>query len=93
MGKINRKATLEHSGQVLEYVHSKLDCMGPSCTLHKMSSHHLRSWPQRWNPQVIAMERVCEHGVGHTDPDEINQDIVVSIDHSEKCDGCCIQAG
>jgi hypothetical protein len=35
------------------------------------------------------MERVCEHGVGHVDPDEINDDFIVRSRHEEKCDGCC----
>jgi hypothetical protein len=91
--KLRKPVTLEHSGIVLKHVHSKLDCKGPYCTVHKMSDHHMRSFPQIWNPIVVAMQRVCEHGKRHTDPDEINNDIFVKMDHDSDCDGCCVQNG
>lgn len=31
------------------------------------------------------MERMCPHGIGHPDPDEITLDVV------HGCDGCCIK--
>jgi hypothetical protein len=30
------------------------------------------------------MERICDHGVGHPDPDEFMADVWV-----HGCDGCC----
>jgi hypothetical protein len=81
---------LEHSDVVFTRAHVPGKCKGTTCTLHNRSNHHLRSWPQIWNPMVYAMERLCAHGIGHIDPDETNKDIVVKFEHEEKCDGCCI---
>lgn len=40
-------------------------------------------WPQHWRGDRHLMERICPHGVGHPDPDDINPDGV------HGCDGCC----
>jgi hypothetical protein len=87
------RAYCEHTNVVLIYVHKKGQCKGTYCTLHNRSNHHLRSWPQLWDPQIFAMQRICEHGVAHTDPDEINTDVVVRFEHESQCDGCCVPRG
>jgi hypothetical protein len=33
------------------------------------------------------MERVCPHGVGHPDPDDIN--VILGPEKVHGCDGCC----
>lgn len=86
----NQLIPLEHTTVVFTRSHLKGKCKGTVCTIHNRSDHHLRLWPQQWNPEVYAMERVCVHGIGHTDPDEINQDVVVKFEHEGKCDGCCV---
>lgn len=75
---------LEHSKREL-LVHPNANCMGEPCTIHERSDHHMRSWPQNWRDDAGKMERVCEHGIGHPDPDEINPDKV------HGCDGCCAE--
>ena len=61
------------------------------CTVHNMSEHPLRWWPQRWlsrnnsSPDEIGMWRICQHGVKHPDPD----DPIVTTTHD--CDSCCAQ--
>jgi hypothetical protein len=41
------------------------------------------------------MERVCEHGVGHPDPDHVSHirrvkgDDYANVDAIHGCDGCC----
>jgi hypothetical protein len=84
---------LEHSDMVFKRAHSKGSCRGPYCTIHNRSDHHMRSFPQIWNPMIFCMQRVCTHGIGHPDPDEINNDVVVKIDHETNCCGCCVPRG
>jgi hypothetical protein len=72
-------------GQVLVGVHKKTDCLGEYCVIHNPSNHHMKEWPQNWRPDRQMMERICPHGVGHPDPDDI------SLDTMHGCDGCCQQ--
>lgn len=88
--KKTTEATLENSDIKLVRVHLKGQCQGDYCTIHNRSDHPMRSWPQIWNPNVFAMFRVCQHGIAHTDPDEINKDVVVKFEHDMDCDGCCV---
>jgi hypothetical protein len=36
------------------------------------------------------MERICSHGIGHPDPDDISI-INGKDDGAHNCDGCCIR--
>lgn len=75
------------TGQHLE-VHEDVLCDGRHCPIHNPSNHPLKDAPTHWRTDRGIMERVCEHGVGHPDPD----DIKVWRDHHESvhgCDGCC----
>lgn len=84
----DRTAQLENSDVVLQGTHLPSECMGEFCTIHNRSDHHMRSWPQQWRGDRGIMERVCEHGIGHPDPDEYK----LQIDKYEGvhgCDGCC----
>lgn len=59
------------------------------CSLHNRTNHHMRSWPQNYRYDVGMMERICEHGIGHYDPDDYK--IVHSIEAGwHSCDGCCV---
>lgn len=58
----------------------------PVCPIHNRSNHSMRSFPQSWRPDMQLMERICPHGVGHPDPDDLktrNGEMV------HGCDGCC----
>lgn len=57
------------------------------CAIHWPSGHHMRSWPQHWRGDRGIIERVCDHGTGHPDPDDKSRDRV------HGCCGCCIGAG
>ena len=78
------KITLEHSSQELVNVHSLEDCEGDVCPIHKLTDHSMRSFPQHWRDDRGIMERICPHGVGHPDPDD-----VLNEDRVHGCDGCC----
>ena len=71
------------SNGVLKDIHSKLVCAGQYCCIHKPSDHHMKDWPQYWRSDKHMMERICEHGVGHPDPDD------PATDRFHGCDGCC----
>lgn len=78
--------TLEHSDISLANAHSNKECYSEyRCTLHNRSNHHMREFPQFWNGRKQIVERICEHGYGHTDPDEISGFEI------HNCDGCCIK--
>lgn len=78
---------LEHTDDWI-HCHEELTCRGDFCTLHNRSDHKMRSFPQHWRSDRAIMERICEHGVGHPDPDEFRirngED-----DGSHGCDLCC----
>lgn len=67
----------------LRGVHPSGLCAGEHCVIHAPSRHHMETWPLNWRGDRKIMERVCPHGVGHPDPDEVNPDTV------HGCDGCC----
>jgi hypothetical protein len=83
----SRSKKLEHSDTILHNVHKKSECLGEYCTIHKKSKHHMRSFPQHWRSDRHIMERICEHGVGHPDPDSPWASGDSRWIHG--CDGCC----
>lgn len=79
--------TLEHTDRFFRYMHAADACAGEFCTIHNRSDHSMRSFPQSWRGDRGIMERICPHGVGHPDPDEI--DLYVNGRGLHGCDGCC----
>ena len=78
---------LEHTENWI-YCHDMQTCYGDFCTLHNRSNHPMRHLPQHFRFDRMIMERICEHGTGHPDPDEF------SIRNGEDdgvhgCCGCC----
>lgn len=73
---------LEHSNMWLT-CHLDTQCKGEYCTMHNRSDHSMRDFPQHWRGDRGIMERICTHGVGHVDPDDI------TTDRTHGCDGCC----
>jgi len=73
--------------------HDEGDCIGEFCCIHNPSDHHMKDWPQFWRADKGVMERLCEHGIGHPDPD----DLLISgpVEGRSQwasihgCDGCC----
>tara|TARA_R110000787_G_scaffold16774_5_gene52582 strand:+ start:3125 stop:3385 length:261 start_codon:yes stop_codon:yes gene_type:complete len=72
-------------GRFIYNIHPRAKCKGPNCVIHNPSDHHMRDWPLHWREDRGIFERICPHGVGHPDPDDI------SIDTTHGCDGCCKQ--
>lgn len=59
-----------HDGRPL-LVHLPDRCAGRACCIHNPSEHPLSTAPLNWRSDRYLMERVCEHGVGHPDPDNL----------------------
>lgn len=77
-------------GQKLVGVHRRGDCRGEFCTIHNFSDHHMVTWRQNWRPDRGIMERICEHGVGHPDPDDYGGGTKSAARGIHGCDGCCV---
>lgn len=79
---------------ILYNVHERAECAKQTyCVVHRPSFHTMTSWPLHWRDDRAIFERICEHGVGHPDPDQFDywryigqQDLSV-----HGCDGCCRQ--
>lgn len=82
------------TGQKL-LVHELKDCKGEHCVIHKPSEHSMRDFPTHWRSDRGLMERICPHGIGHPDPDDIEFKRALRGDGFESvhgCDGCCQDA-
>jgi hypothetical protein len=61
-----------------------------NCSIHNPSFHHMTLWPMHWRGDRRMMERICEHGVGHPDPDDaIYRATQGDHDTTHGCDLCC----
>jgi hypothetical protein len=75
--------------------HDSTECALPYCAIHDPSDHPLRDAPQRWRNDLLMLERVCPHGFGHPDIDnldyifEIYGEMAASVASVHTCDGCC----
>jgi hypothetical protein len=79
------------TGQIVK-VHPESRCEGTACCIHRPSGHPLRRAPLHWRGDRGIMERRCEHGVGHPDPDDTAYRLRVGLpdsDGTHGCDGCC----
>ena len=79
------------TGQIV-WVHTKDKCEGNYCCIHNPSDHEMKDFPTHWRDDRMLMERICEHGVGHPDPDDLAFKARNGYDDSEGvhgCDGCC----
>lgn len=83
------------NGQVLVNVHSADECYGRHCTIHNPSDHHMRDFGLYWRWDRHFFERICPHGIGHPDPDQVAYwETVLKPDEAMSqsihgCDGCC----
>lgn len=79
------------TGQRLLNIHDPSHCEGRGCPIHHHSGHRMGNWTTNWRADLGVMERLCDHGVGHPDPDDAaNRKRVTgfSVDY-HGCDGCC----
>lgn len=72
-------------------VHTADQCAGRKipCCIHNPSDHHMVTWPQNWRGDRGMMERLCPHGNGHPDPDDLSvRTTSWARLHGCEC-GCC----
>ncbi|RLC99385.1 MAG: hypothetical protein DRI65_17300 [Chloroflexota bacterium] len=79
------------NGLKLSGVHTKENCGGTYCVFHNPSGHHMSTWRMHWRDDKGIFERICEHGVGHPDPDQFEYWESNDMHHLKVhgCDGCC----
>jgi hypothetical protein len=86
-------ATIKGGQRIM--AHDPSRCVGHFCSVHNPSDHYMKDWPQLWRDDRGIMERICPHGVGHPDPDDVafynkaHPDDKYYIVHG--CCGCCDQ--
>lgn len=78
---------------VLTNVHPASACAGQpwGCWVHNPRDHPLASAPIVWRADKQTAERVCPHGVGHPDPQDMayNWNVRGRDVSMHGCDGCC----
>jgi len=62
------------------------------CIIHNPSDGAHRALPIIWRNDRAIFERLCRHGVGHPDPDQLYYWAVSGQMHQQVhgCDGCCV---
>jgi hypothetical protein len=83
--QLDETTWIDDYNHVIVKVHREFQCEHRNCPLHNPSNHIMLGFPQRWRNDRHMMERMCSHGIGHPDPDDI------TIDKTHGCDGCCIE--
>jgi len=84
------------TGQIV-HVHPASDCEGEYCVIHNPSDHCMKDFPTHWRQDRGMMERICPHGIGHPDPDDLAFKKRVAEKFGRNsydsgvhgCDGCC----
>lgn len=75
----------------LTSVHRFEDCAGP-CPLHSPSDHSMIEFTLSYRDDRGFFERICEHGIGHPDPDSLTYLYSIGVGEGygvHGCDGCC----
>lgn len=79
----------------LVYVHARSACELEHCPIHNPSDHCMVDLPLLWRQDVGIFERVCQHGIGHPDPDTLEYikrmrgELGFRAASVHGCDGCC----
>lgn len=76
-------------------IHPGTQCAGEVCVFHNPMPHRLSQAPMniRFDNGALV-ERICEHGVGHPDPDSVAYFVRRDPKNGKYmgvhgCDGCC----
>lgn len=79
--------------------HTKATCVGEYCCFHNPSDHKMNNWPMTIRLDRGGLtERICDHGIGHPDPDSLNWINRMAKKYKRLgdsgvhgCDGCCME--
>ncbi len=92
---MDRETYVDGTGQTIVNVHSSVTCSGEPCVIHNPSKHSMSDFPTHWRSDRGIMERICPHGVGHPDPDDMAYirwamgKERAQVEGIHGCDGCC----
>ena len=51
----------------------------------------MRAWTLAWRERLGYCDRLCPHGFGHPDPDDVVRGQAAGgVVAAHECDGCCI---
>lgn len=95
VGLVEQNVYVTGTGQRLRGVHPASACEGRHCVVHNPSRHSMRFFATHWRSDRGIMERICPHGVGHPDPDDMEfirltrGDDAARVESVHGCDGCC----
>ena len=86
------KFVTDAEGIQLVNVHAMDNCAGRPCVIHNPTDHHMREWQLHWRNDRGIFERICEHGIGHPDPDQFDywRQIGQEWQSVHGCDRCCL---
>lgn len=72
------------------HTHPPSACAGRHCWVHNPTPSHMMTWAIQWRDDKVTAERVCPHGIGHPDIDDVayNRSIGRNVTQ-HACDGCC----
>ena len=90
--KVSNRVHLPN-GQTLIGVHDEESCAKQQgCSVHRPSDNHMKGWSQNWRDDRGMMERICDHGIGHPDLDDVkfHGTMKDGFDFTHGCDGCCV---
>lgn len=73
----------------LRNVHTSEECIGDHCWIHNPSDHPLDNHEVLWRTDRGFPERICDHGVGHPDPDHLEWERTVYGQTRSSIHGCC----
>lgn len=80
------------SGQLMLDVHANSpECQEHGCPIHNPSDRAVAIGTTHYNTERQRMDRVCEHGLAHPDPDsqDWRERHFGDRDDEHDCDGCC----
>ncbi len=86
------RAYIDGTGQLVANIHKKMECAGRPCAIHRPSEHPMRLFPTHFRFDRYLMERICPHGIGHPDPDDLafqEREMPDRAPGIHGCDGCC----
>lgn len=78
-------------GTLLTNVHDPEKCAGETCVVHNPTKHYMSDWDLHWYSELGVFVRICEHGLGHPDPDQDAYIQRIGIPRHICC-GCCYKA-
>jgi hypothetical protein len=58
-------------GEKVVGLHPEKPSCKDGCVIHSPSEHGMRGMKTLWRDDRAMMERLCEHNVGHPDPDQV----------------------